>query len=68
MMGLLLIQAKGITYKLSDFTQDPACQEKWGGGFHDLLSLPDGLSSRAFAGGREDHGCSLYAWTSMAGE
>lgn len=28
-----LIQAKGITYKLSDFTQDPECQKKWAGGF-----------------------------------
>ncbi|WP_246845514.1 archaetidylserine decarboxylase [Bdellovibrio sp. NC01] len=28
-----LIQAKGITYKLSEFTQDPDCQKKWAGGF-----------------------------------
>lgn len=27
-----LIQAKGITYKLSDFTQDPECEKKWAGG------------------------------------
>lgn len=28
-----LIQAKGITYKLSEFTQDPDCDKKWAGGF-----------------------------------
>lgn len=28
-----LIQAKGITYKLSEFTQDPECEKKWAGGF-----------------------------------
>lgn len=28
-----LIQAKGITYKLKDFTQDPDCEKKWAGGF-----------------------------------
>jgi phosphatidylserine decarboxylase len=28
-----LIQAKGLTYKLSEFTQDPDCQKKWAGGF-----------------------------------
>lgn len=27
-----LIQAKGHTYKLSDFTQDPECAKKWAGG------------------------------------
>jgi phosphatidylserine decarboxylase len=28
-----LIQAKGLTYKLSEFTQDPDCHKKWAGGF-----------------------------------
>ncbi|MBO9668091.1 MAG: phosphatidylserine decarboxylase [Bdellovibrio sp.] len=28
-----LIQAKGHTYKLRDFTQDPDCDKKWAGGF-----------------------------------
>lgn len=28
-----LIQAKGITYKLQDFTQDPDSEKKWAGGF-----------------------------------
>ena len=28
-----LIQAKGLTYKLSEFTQDPNCDKKWAGGF-----------------------------------
>ncbi|HEX7673876.1 MAG TPA: archaetidylserine decarboxylase [Bdellovibrio sp.] len=28
-----LIQAKGHTYKLSEFTQDPDCDKKWAGGF-----------------------------------
>lgn len=28
-----LIQAKGHTYKLKDFTQDPDCDKKWAGGF-----------------------------------
>lgn len=28
-----LIQAKGITYKLSEFTQDVDCDKKWAGGF-----------------------------------
>lgn len=28
-----LIQAKGLTYKLSEFTQDPDCDKKWAGGF-----------------------------------
>lgn len=28
-----LIQAKGLTYKLSEFTQDPDCSKKWAGGF-----------------------------------
>lgn len=28
-----LIQAKGITYKLNEFTQDPDCDKKWAGGF-----------------------------------
>lgn len=27
-----LVQAKGITYKLFDFTQDPECTKKWAGG------------------------------------
>lgn len=27
-----LIQAKGITYRLSEFTQDPDCEKKWAGG------------------------------------
>lgn len=28
-----LIQAKGITYKLEDFTQDPEAKKKWAGGY-----------------------------------
>lgn len=28
-----LIQAKGITYRLREFTQDPECDKKWAGGF-----------------------------------
>lgn len=28
-----LIQAKGLTYKLNEFTQDPDCDKKWAGGF-----------------------------------
>ncbi|HWU43335.1 MAG TPA: phosphatidylserine decarboxylase, partial [Bdellovibrio sp.] len=28
-----LIQAKGITYRLQDFTQDSDCEKKWSGGF-----------------------------------
>ncbi|MFV8259278.1 archaetidylserine decarboxylase [Bdellovibrio bacteriovorus] len=28
-----LIQAKGLTYKLKDFTQDPDSDKKWAGGF-----------------------------------
>lgn len=28
-----LIQAKGLTYRLSDFTQDSDCDKKWAGGF-----------------------------------
>jgi len=28
-----LIQAKGITYNLEEFTQDPDCQKKWSGGY-----------------------------------
>lgn len=28
-----LIQAKGIKYKLRDFTQDPDCAKKWAGGY-----------------------------------
>ncbi|MEK2645387.1 archaetidylserine decarboxylase [Bdellovibrio sp. BCCA] len=27
-----LIQAKGLTYRLDEFTQDPDCQKKWAGG------------------------------------
>lgn len=27
-----LIQAKGLTYRLKDFTQDPDCEKKWAGG------------------------------------
>lgn len=28
-----LIQAKGLTYRLNDFTQDPDCEKKWAGGY-----------------------------------
>ncbi|KHD87926.1 MAG: phosphatidylserine decarboxylase [Bdellovibrio sp. ArHS] len=31
--GGTLIQAKGLSYKLDEFTQDPECQKKWAGGF-----------------------------------
>lgn len=31
--GGTMIQAKGITYKLEDFTQDPEAKKKWAGGF-----------------------------------
>lgn len=31
--GGTLIQAKGITYKLEDFTQDPEAKKKWAGGY-----------------------------------
>lgn len=28
-----LIQAKGLSYRLDEFTQDPECQKKWAGGY-----------------------------------
>lgn len=31
--GGTLIQAKGITYKLEEFTQDPEAKKKWAGGY-----------------------------------